>query len=56
MLASEGQGQAESEAPSLDQLRQELLEAVDELDRACAKVRQVIFQIRPKLWTRRERQ
>ena len=37
------------------QWKQELSEAIDELDKACARARQVIYQLRPLVRPRGER-
>jgi len=43
-----------SDGKSWAEWKQDLSEAIEELDKACAKARQVVYQLRPLVRSRRE--
>ena len=43
-----------SDGKSWAEWKQELSDAIEELDKTCAKVRQVVYKLRPLVRTRRE--
>jgi hypothetical protein len=50
-----GQHRQNGDGKSWAQWKQELSEAIEELDKACAKARQVIYQLRPLVRPKGER-
>jgi hypothetical protein len=50
-----GYQQRSGDGKSWAQWKQELSEAIEELDKACAKVRQVVYNLRPLVQPRGER-